>query len=286
MRRTPRAWAWLLVGLVLVAVAGLGPGAVAQEDDEPVVPVPELPIENPLEPTGRAVCNVAFTLASAVGLTSFVVPQGAPLGPNDVIVALRPILATCVAVFPPAPQRRCFTTELYPNTGLPITLPDPVGILTEQLEALAAFVEPLGLALRGPLRDLFVSALTCQDLAEAPGGDGGDPPPVDDGAGTSTSSTVGPSTAGSGGGGTSGPGPTLPSGDLGDGSDDVAAPPAGVGSPADGPTSPISSLPAPLQGGAVAATVAFVVAGALALRRLLSPRREASLLDRTAGPRP
>lgn len=172
-RRTPWTAA---VGAVVAAVLLLVPvggGPVAEAQDRP-----PSPSTNPIEPTGRAVCNLAFTLAGAIGLANFVVPPDAPLGPNEVISALRPVLNGCVGIFPPAPPRQCFTSELYPSTGLPISLPDPVAIVTEQLEAVAAALDPLGLALAGPLGDVFRDALRCTDLAP-PGGD----PPEEGGAG-------------------------------------------------------------------------------------------------------
>lgn len=274
MRRTTGQVGWALV-VALVALLALGParGAVAQEDAAPAAPAVTLP-PNPLEPAGRAVCNLAFSLTSAVGLTSFVVPGDAPLGPNDVIVALRPILETCVGVFPPAPARQCFTSDLYPSTGLPLTLPDPVGILTEQVEALARFVEPLGVALAGPLHDLFVSALLCQDLATAPPDGGPALPPAE-------APVAPPSTP---------PAPVLPSPsvarDAGAPADPVVVVPLPKRPPASAPpTSLVSALPAPLRGPAVAAAVLFAVAGAAALRRLLSPKRAASQLGGTRGRR-
>jgi hypothetical protein len=142
-----------------------------------------------------------------------------------------------------------------------------VGILTEQAEALAGLLEPLGVALTGPLHDLFVSALLCQDLAEPPGHDSGpagpaaDPPPP-------------PSTLPPVGHVVGGPIPKAPL---------VLAevPASGVGSsPASqSATSLVSAVPAPLRGPAVAAAMLFAAAGAWAFRRLLSPRRPSSLLD-------
>ena len=257
---TPRAWRSLAVGAVVLA-ASVGPAPRSTA------------LENPLEPTGRAICNVAFTLAGAVGLTSFVVPPGAPLGPNDVIVALRPILDTCVQIFPPSPARKCATADLYPNTGLPLTLPDVGGILSEQVDALAEALGPLGLALTGPLRDVFVEGLQCKDAAEPNGSDGGPPDEPDDGG---TSPSAGAPSAGIPGAAVA----PAPSPEV----DEVAA-------PADGPdvaaeTSFLSDVPGPLSGSAVAATVAFAAAGAFALRRLLSRRRTPSPLDLGSSPRP
>jgi hypothetical protein len=269
--RVPATWArrWALFGAgACAAVALLGPAASAQQQPDPSIPALTLP-DNPLEPSGRAVCNVAFSLTSAIGLTSFVVPPDAPLGPNDVIVALHPILQTCVGLFPPARARRCATADLYPSTGLPLTLPDPGGILTEQVEALAAVLDPLGLVLAGPLHDLFVAALRCQD-ATAPAGSDPAPAPLEEGLVDAPASEVPPA-----GAAVTGP----PSLDLPSARDLAVAPPAPS---RDGsPRSLASALPAPLQGGTAAAVVLAAAAGALALRRLLAPRRESSLLERS-----
>lgn len=254
---TPRAWRALVLGAVVLAAAVLpAPASEAQE--------------NPLEPTGRAICNIAFTLASAVGLTSFVVPPEAPLGPNEVIVALRPILDTCVQVFPPAPPRRCATADLVPNTGLPLTVPDAGGIVSEQVDALAAALGPLGAALTGPLRDVFLEGLQCRDATEPNGSDGGELPD-EEVPGGAPEVAAGPDEPA---GPTSplAPEPVLPV----PAGDEVAAPVDLTPVP---PAAFRSNVPAPLGGAEVAATVAFVVAGAAAARRLLTRRRPPSLLD-------
>lgn len=269
-RATPRAWrCGAACALVLAATLGASPGAVAQDEPPLVVPA------NPLEPTGRAVCNLAFTLSGALGLTSFVVPPGAGLDVNQVIVALRPVLDLCVGVFPPAPARQCVTADLYPSTGLPITLPDPVGILTEQAEALVAALGPPGLALSGPLHDVFVTALRCQDLAAAPGGDEEAGGPVIQ----APASPTGPGLTAAVDGLV--PRVTAPATEVA-----VAAPDA-VDLPVAGPSaSLVSVVPAPLRGVAVVATTVFVAGCASAFRRLLSPRRRASVLEPGAPQRP
>jgi hypothetical protein len=252
---TPRAWRYLAISAaVLSASLGLGPRAVAQE------------LPNPAEPTGRAVCNLAFTLTGALGLTNFVVPPGAPLGVNDVIVALRPLLDACVGVFPPTPPRQCFTTDLYPNTGLPITLPDPAGVVTEQVEAVADAVSPLGVTLSGPLHDLFEAQLRCRDVAGAARAD--DPAAAGSDAGMAVADdppSADRSAPLAGGRGLSEPGA------------EVRTRPSGAPTPQ--PTSLATALPAPLRGTAAVAAVALLVAGAFAFRRLLSPRRPESLLE-------
>ncbi len=247
-----------MIAAVLVTVS-VGPAgdAVAQE--------------SPLEPTGRAVCNIAFTLAGAVGLGSFVVPPDAPLGPSEVIVALRPILDACVDVFPPAPPRQCFTADLYPNTGLPITLPDPVGILTEQVEAATNLLLPLGIDLSGPLHDVFVSALRCRDVAAIP--DDGDAPTgliVEEPAPSARTPDAGPPPDVAA---------TVPASSGERGAAVALAPVRSVPPVAEPSTALLSAVPEPLRGAAVAAAAAFVAACAFAFRRLLSPRRPASLLD-------
>lgn len=255
---SPRARWGLVLGAVLIT-GSLGFGPLAAAQDAPTGPAPV----NPVEPTGRAVCNLAFTLAGAVGLANFVVPPGAPLGPNEIITALRPILSTCVGIFPPAPPRRCFTSDLYPNTGLPLTLPDPVGIVTEQLEAVAAVLDPLGLALKGPLHDVFSSALQCKDPVEVSADDDGAPPADDEQPVPATDAHPDGDGSGPIDGDAPSPGPAL----------QVAAPTPTVTGVLEPVTSLVSNLPEPLRGPAVAASVAFVVAGAVAARRLLSPRR-------------
>lgn len=236
--------------------------------------------EDVTAPTGRAVCNTAFTAVAVLGFGNFIVPADAALGPNDIVTALRPVLELCVSVYPPRPPTRCeVTSSLIPATPIPITPPDVGGILAEQTDALlAALGEPVATALGGPLRDLFIAGLGCgvphADDALVP-----DLPPA---------ATPPPSV---------GPGTTPP--DAGRdtsavGAVDAAAPvdhgaaEVGQGQPDRSPLGSIpvlrSALVSPLRGaGSVLAVLVLALLGLL-LSRQLAPRRPASL-DRARGRR-
>lgn len=239
--------------------------------------------DDPVEPTGRAVCHIAFTVAAGLSFGNAAVPPEAPAGPNDVVVALTPVLQACVDTYPPAPQRQCFTSDLYPNTGVPLTPPDPVGIVTEQAEgAVTAVADPLGLALAGPLHEFFASALRCEDpsgslddgeddfvleerpvLTPAPTSTPADPPPSDTGPVAARPTPAGDWTA-----------VTAPAAEQRS---------AGGSTPvSESFTALISSVPEPLRGPAVAASGLFLIALAFLLRRQLTPKRRRSLAD--AGP--
>lgn len=228
--------------------------------------------EDPVEPTGQAVCNVAFTVAAALSFGNAVVPPDAPLGPNDVVVALTPVLRACVDRYPPAPPRQCVTSELYPGTGLPVTPPDPVGIVTDQTETAAATLpDPLGLALSGPLHDFFVSALRCEDPSGSP-----DEAPGDVVLQSPEANRVLPPS--------DRPAPAPQEAGV------VAGPPTSIASAAsvaveDTPPvvgrvrSLVSSVPGPLRGLAVVVSGALLAGLAMVLRRQLAPRYASSLLD-------
>lgn len=264
---SPRAWLAIVLAtaIAMAGLAGQPQEASAQED--------------PAEPTGRAVCNIAFTAAAAVSFGSYSVPPEVPLGPNDVVVALTPILQACSDMYEPAPQRRCFTSDLNPNTGVPISPPDPVGIATEQAEVVvSAATEPLNLALRGALRDLFASALECRDPTGAPDRDDdytlaplpppASPPP----SMVLTTTPAPPATPGvrSNAAVTRGPAPAAPA---------EQRPSAGSRASVEPFSSLISAVPDPLRGPAVAFSVVVLAGLIVVFRRQLTPRRCPSLLD-------
>lgn len=235
--------------------------------------------EDPVEPTGRAVCEVAFTAVAAVSFGSYSVPPEVPFGPNDVIVALTPLLRACADRYPPAPTRRCVTTDLYPDTGIPVTPPDPLGVVSEQVEHTATPVgDPVRSALQGPLRDLFTEALACEDPATAPD-PGVDRLPLDpDLVATPPAAPNAPRDGEEVAGGGRAP--------------EVASPP-----PSSAPTSPpasnsraseplvalVSAVPEPLRGVAAAGALVLLAALSLVLQRQLSPGRRRSLADVATG---
>jgi hypothetical protein len=258
-----RCWRWLAVALVgLLAVVAV-PTVAANEARAQ---------ENPTAPTGRAICNTAFTAVAVLGFGSFLVPPDAPLGPNDVVSALRPVLELCVSTFPPRPATRCeVTAGLVPTTPLPITPPDVGGILAEQAQALVdALGEPIAAALEGPLSSLFVSGLGCDLLAA-------DVAPVPE---VATTVTTAPTAAVAGGDptGDEAAAPPLAGGDPTDGDGDDPGIDSGIGSV------PIvrSLLPEPLRGAGTLAALAALVVLAGVLARQLTPRRAASLSRATA----
>lgn len=254
MRRSPLTARSVALGLVLAAPLWLASPAAAQED--------------PSEPTGRAVCHLAFTAAAAISFGGAGVPPSAPAGPNDVVVVLTPLLRTCAERYPLRPQRECIATATYPRTGLPVTPPDPVGIGTEQAEAaLVAVPGPLGMALAGPLRDVFASALRCELGTAPPGVDGA----ADIDARTASGDPVEVAADRAAGSGAPAMAEATGRSDQPLSSQTRQAPIAAV----------VSRVPKPLRGAALVLTVvALSCLGAL-LRRQLAPRRHRSLLDAT-----
>jgi len=262
-RRALAAASLLACGMAALTV--LSPPVGAQDD--------------PTAPTGRAVCNLAFTATAAISFGSASAPPDAPLGPNDIVVALTPLLRTCADRYPTGPARRCVTSDLYPRTGLPVVPPDPAGIATSQAESAVAAADPLGLALSGPLREAFAEALACRDpgdrdeeaLPPLPADPSGEPlaspsAPVEPAVRSTVPSAGDP------------PSPAVAS---------TRAPLPDAASTQSAPAAPLAALvsrvPAPLRGPAVAFSGLVVAGLGVALQRQLDPRRRASLLDSVPG---
>jgi hypothetical protein len=223
-------------------------------------------------PSGRAACHITFTVAAAISFGGAGAPPSAPVGPNDVVAALTPVLRACAERYPARPARECLTTGISPRTGLPVKVPDPLGVGSEQAEAVATAAEPLGLALAGPLRDFFVAALACKE--PPPASDAEDADQVADAAGASPEERIPPAR-----------GATLGAGGA------AVAPMEPKHAELRGPSSAASlsrlasRVPTSLRGAALVASVVGVVGLALLLRRQLAPRRRRSLLDASATAR-
>jgi len=249
--------------------------------------------DDPLQPTGSAVCNVAFTVAGVISFGGAFIPPESPVSANDVVVALTPILRLCGELYPATPPRQCFVSELIPNIGIPITPPDPVGILTDQIDALVLALGPLGTAITGPLSQFFTTALLCDGAGLLPEGEDPEDPslPTDPDPVAEVPPAPEIPTEPDDGTDALGPAPSAP---------ELTAPrlpaPAPAAAPVTapaGPSSPsrpldvvLASVPAPLRGPASVASLAALVALAALLQRQLSPRRRRSLLDAADQPGP